>query len=283
MKSIAVLICMLMSWRCEAFEWIAHRGNARGAIENSIEGVMASWAVGADAIELDVRVSKDGVVYLFHDDEIDETLLSELPYAEIERLASGERVPRLETILNISNDTGFYLLDLKTPTIHDIERIVPIVLNASMPAERIAVQSDNLAILRQAIKALPDCQFFYLERLSRNPPFYAPPNPEKIIKKVAGINIHGISVKGRRFINADYIESLKSSGLRVYVWTINDPERAEYYRSIGVDGVITDRIEEMRKNAMGFTANQVLQLIRYSALWKSENTGTLSKCAVTGS
>ena len=247
-----------MSWRCEAFEWIAHRGNARGAIENSIEGVTASWAVGADAIELDVRVSKDGVVYLFHDDEIGGTLLSDLTYAEIELLASSVRVPRLETILNIGNETGIYLLDLKTPTIHDIERIAPTVLNASMPAERIAVQSDNLTVIRHAIKALPDCQFFYLEHLSQNPPPYAPPRPENIIKKIAGMNIHGISIKDRRFTNAPYIEALKSSGLIVYVFTINDFERAEYYRRIGVDGVITDRVEEMRKNAMGFVADKVL-------------------------
>ena len=264
MKSIAVLICILVSWRCEAFEWIAHRGNARDAIENSIAGVTASWAVGADAIELDVRVSKDEIVYLFHDDEIDGTLVSDLTYTEIEQLASSERVPRLETVLSIGNPAGLYLLDLKAPTVHDIERIAPIILNASMPVERIAVQSDNLVILRRANKSLPDCQYFYLERLSRTPPFYVPPSPEKILKKLTGINIHGISIKGRQFFNADYIESLKSSGLRIYVWTINDSDRAEYYRRIGVDGVITDQVEEMRKNATGFIANKLLNVTDHS-------------------
>ena len=40
------------------------------------------------------------------------------------------------------------------------------------------------------------------------------------------------------------VQPVQSSGLRVNVWTINNRERAKYYRTIGVDGLITDRVED---------------------------------------
>ena len=51
-----------------------------------------------------------------------------------------------------------------------------------------------------------------------------------------------MSIKGRLFIDKKYIDDIKSSGHEVHVWTINDPERAVYYKNLGVDGLITDRV-----------------------------------------
>ncbi len=68
-----------------------------------------------------------------------------------------------------------------------------------------------------------------------------------LLTKLADTRIHGLSIKGRGFIDRSYIQLLQASGLRVYIWTINDAERAEHYRNIGADGIITDRAEALRR------------------------------------
>ena len=144
MKIVVALGCILISWSCNAFELIAHRANAQGAPENSIEGVKASWASGADMVEIDVRLSQDRIVYLFHDDEIDGEPVSGMNYAEVERLTSKKRVPRLESVLEVDGATGRYLLDLKSLTSEDIGKLAAVITSSPFPAERIIVQSDNL-------------------------------------------------------------------------------------------------------------------------------------------
>ncbi len=248
MKYSTILLGFIATWQCEAFDWIAHRGNARGAIENSIEAVTASWQLGVDAIEIDVRVSTDGVVYLYHDDDINGKYVIDLTYSEITGLVPQGSAPKLASILAVDNATGHYLLDFKSPTSADVEKLAPIIRAAPIPADRIIIQSDNVDIIRAFSNVLPDCPYFYLERLDRTQPFYLPPKPHKILSKFSNVSLSGLSIKGRRFIDADYVASLKSSGLKVYVWTINEPQRAAYYRRIGVDGVITDKVETLRES-----------------------------------
>ncbi len=149
MNAIAVLTLLLISQISEAFELIAHRGNARGAVENSIAGVNASWAIGVDAIELDVRVTNDGVVYLFHDDEIGEYKVADLSYAEMGALVPNNAIPTLASVLAVGNATGYYILDLKEPTLKYVEKYAHVIKNGPVPFEQVAIQSDDLEILTE--------------------------------------------------------------------------------------------------------------------------------------
>jgi len=236
-----------MSFNSMAFEWIVHRGNANGASENSIEAVFASSAVGADVVELDVQISKDKVVYLFHDKFINGEKLANLTYSQITTLASREQVPRLETVLSLGTFNGTYLLDLKFSGTNNLELLAKLIRSAPVSMEKIAIQTNDIEMLNYGNKILPECQYFYLERLSRKMPFFIAPDSKQILKKISGLNLQGISIKGRGFVNAEYINALKSPRRKVYVWTINDIKRAKHYISIGADGVITDYVEEMKK------------------------------------
>jgi glycerophosphoryl diester phosphodiesterase len=62
---------------------IAHRANASGSIDNSTGGIATSLALGIKTVEMDVRVSKDNVVYLYHDAKIGDRRVAELTFREI--------------------------------------------------------------------------------------------------------------------------------------------------------------------------------------------------------
>jgi glycerophosphoryl diester phosphodiesterase len=125
-------------------------------------------------------------------------------------------------VLELENISGYYVLDLKHATNQNIPVYVDTILEAPISHERVAFQSENIELLDAIRKLLPDSRYYYLERLERSWPFYGIPKPQAILKKLANSSIETLSIKDREFIDENYIQSLKSTGLRVYVWTIND-------------------------------------------------------------
>jgi hypothetical protein len=113
---------------------IVHRGVSRIAPENTLEAYAAAMDCGADGIEIDIRRSRDGVLYLFHDDDLERLTnatgqVSRLSYYELLRVtpkavygpATREtRPPTLAAALALARDRAALLhLDIKEPGIQD--------------------------------------------------------------------------------------------------------------------------------------------------------------------
>ncbi len=81
-------------------------------MENSLEAVTNAWGAGATIVEVDLRLTTDGIVVLFHDDQIDDEDVGGMSLTELER-KSGRAVPSFSTILEVMPKEGVLLLDLK--------------------------------------------------------------------------------------------------------------------------------------------------------------------------
>ena len=97
------------------------RGDLANYPENTLEGVLSAASQLAPAIEIDIRMSADGTLFLMHDDTVDRTtsgmgLIKEMRDADVLHLRAdmGLRVPRLEAVLDaLSGYRGVFLLDAK--------------------------------------------------------------------------------------------------------------------------------------------------------------------------
>lgn len=113
---------------------IVHRGVSKIAPENTLEAYAAAMDCGADGIEIDIRRSRDGVLYLFHDDDLERLSnatgpVSRLSYygllcvtpKEVYGRATGDtRPPTLAAVLSLARDRAALLhLDIKEPGIQD--------------------------------------------------------------------------------------------------------------------------------------------------------------------
>ncbi|MCG3125596.1 MAG: hypothetical protein CHACPFDD_00421 [Phycisphaerae bacterium] len=113
---------------------IVHRGVSRIAPENTVEAYAAAMDCGADGIEIDIRRSRDGVLYLFHDDDLERLSnatgpVSRLSYFELLRVTPKEadgpatrepRPPTLAAVLALARDRAALLhLDIKEAGIED--------------------------------------------------------------------------------------------------------------------------------------------------------------------
>jgi hypothetical protein len=113
---------------------IVHRGVSRIAPENTLEAYAAAMNCGADGFEIDIRRSRDGVLYVFHDDRLERLtnatgLVSRLSYYELLRVTPKEvygpatcetRPPTLAAVLALARARAALLhLDIKEPGIQD--------------------------------------------------------------------------------------------------------------------------------------------------------------------
>lgn len=139
--SLLFLLCLtttLIVAQHRPLEIVVHRGANNLAPENSMASTLKCIEMGTDYVEVDVRMSQDGVLYILHDKTLDRTtngsgLISETHSSEIDKLDAGswfsenfkgEKVPRLKAFLEeVAGRTKIYF-DVKDA---DLERLISLV------------------------------------------------------------------------------------------------------------------------------------------------------------
>jgi glycerophosphoryl diester phosphodiesterase len=219
---------------------LAHRGGAREAPENTLAALRHAVASGADGVELDVRLSADGVPVVFHDEDLARFVrrparLEELAAAELaatdlglrRRRFRGERVPTLGEALAAAAPLALVNLELK-PTAR-IEALAAVVVEAVAAAglgHRTVITSLDWRLLAELERRAP--------ALARGAVLEAPQDDD-------GWLAHPLVSLALPLARAGLAERARRAGRRVLVWTENDPRQLARWAELGVEAVITDR------------------------------------------
>jgi glycerophosphoryl diester phosphodiesterase len=234
---------------------IAHRGASGSAPENTIVAFRLAAQQGADAFELDVRLTTDGVPVLLHDPTLERTtdrsgVLAALSFAELTGVDAGARftsdggrsypfrgggirVPALAEVLR-----GFpeipVMVEVKEPAAQEAVRQV--ILN-ERAQDRCVLASEQLAALqvfRQPPFATaasgPEIGALYRAVLLRRPPTAA------LYRALSVPQRH----RGLRVPTRSFVAAARALGCPVHVWTINDPGVAQRLWRVGVCGIVTN-------------------------------------------
>src|ERR1700730_16835611 len=217
-------------------EKISHRGAHQTLPENSIPAFLRAIELGADAIELDVHATTDGVVVVHHDPVVNapaaaRTRIVDLSASEISRfpLAHGVEIPTLERVLDAVSDRVMVYVEIKAP---DIEPLVVRCIRES--GARCAVHAFDHRIVITVKRIFPAIRTGVLE-VARH------------IDPVASLVAAGAQDLWQEvsFIDEELVARAHSVNARVIAWTSDDPDQWETLREIGVDGICTDRIAEL--------------------------------------
>jgi glycerophosphoryl diester phosphodiesterase len=216
---------------------IAHRGASAGRLDNSLEAFAAAIEAGADAIEFDVRRTRDGVLVAFHDPGVGGDPVAALTRAEL-AARTGHAPPLLEEILDLAR--GRIGLDVELKEAGYVDRVLDALDGAADP-DRVLVTSFLDAVVAE-VKALRPAVASGL-LLGR-----AHPRP-LVRTRVSEL----YPVARARRCRADHVlpevrlarlgalARGAAAGLAPYVWTVNDD--ASLRRLLAdprVAGVITD-------------------------------------------
>jgi glycerophosphoryl diester phosphodiesterase len=244
---------------------IGHRGAAGLAPENTMPSFRLAvdrWAV--DMIELDVRLSADGVCVVIHDATVDRTTdgtgtVAEKTVAELRALDAGYRfrdeagepayrgrgaaIPSFDEVLESFPDTRF-TVEIKVGT---VQEALAAVIRKHDAAGRVIVagmEKEDQARFRDypgaRSAATRDAIRFYIAHrlhLARAVPFGADVLQVPELHPWDGREDEG----ARRIVTPRFVADAARRGVPVHVWTVNDPGDMRRLLDWGVDGLITDR------------------------------------------
>jgi glycerophosphoryl diester phosphodiesterase len=226
----------------------AHRGVTAQAPENTLGAVRAAIAAGADYVETDVQLSKDGVLVIAHDSDFSRLggvskKVWDLTYDEIRAIPLGvreppeirrEATPTLDALLAEAKGHLKVNIELKYYGDHQpgLARKVIETVRAQGMLDQVVVQCLEYQPLLEVRQLAPEVPIGYL--LSFN------------AKRPSRLAVNFLSVEQKR-LDRKFVLSAHQHGLQVLAWTVNTAKDMERLLDLGVDGLITDQSELARK------------------------------------
>ena len=225
---------------------IGHRG-ARGHLaENTLPSIAKALDLGVDGIEIDVFRCASEELVVFHDQTL-EKLTNATGYIEQLDLDSirnievlnGFTIPTLEEVLNLINGRVMLNIELKgsqTAILTD-QMLQTFFEKETWSAEKILISSfdwEELKLFYEVNQKVP------IAILTEDDPLDALP----IAKELNAVAIN----PNYKSLNKENLTKIHKKGLKIYPWTVNQPEEISALLALGVDGIITDFPERVPKN-----------------------------------
>ena len=212
---------------------IGHRGARAYAPENTIASFKKALEMRVDAIELDVRKTKDGQIVVIHDEDIKRTtdgkgLVCELTLNEIKGFSAegGEKIPTLCEALDFLDKKAKVLIEIKE---EGLEKAVLDIVCERGCEKNVILTSFSEDVLQKIRSLNGEVETGLIYARHSNP-----------LKAALALKANYL-VALYRFTHTANVQKAHENGLKVFVWTINTPEEAEEYIEKGVDGIATDK------------------------------------------
>ncbi len=212
---------------------IGHRGARAYRPENTLASFFYAIELGVNAVEFDVRQTKDKKLVIIHDPTVDRVsngkgLVSELTLKQIKELdIDGEKIPTLQEVLDfLDKKVGKMLIELKEPGYED--RIIKELKGRGIE-DRAIIVSFHEDALRNTRKIDKEIETGLIYVKHKNP-----------IKSALELDAKYL-LPLYRFTHTANVQKAHDNGLKVMVWTINKPEEVTAYLKKGVDGIASDR------------------------------------------
>ncbi|MDQ4079159.1 MAG: glycerophosphodiester phosphodiesterase [Gemmatimonadota bacterium] len=217
-------------------ELIGHRGAPRERPENTLASFLRALDLGADAVELDVHATRDGVVVVHHDavpraDTTEASLrgrpIAGLTLAELSTYhVAGEPIPTLADVLVAIVSRARVYVEVKG---RGIESQVVDTIARATEVENVPLHSFDHRVVTRARAVDPRVQGGILSASYLV-------NPDRSLQAASARDYW----QEWSMIDADLVQTIHAVGGRVIAWTVNDPEAARHLAEIGVDGICTD-------------------------------------------
>ena len=242
-------------------EIIAHRGASYDAPENTLESVQLGWQQDADAVEVDVYLSRDNHIVAYHDETtkkiagvdrkvVDQTL-SELKNLDVGSWKGakwkGVRIPKLDDLLATIPEGRRMFIEVKCgPEI--VPGLVEAFKRSGKKPEQLVVISFNYEVVKQAKVRFPRIPCYYLSSFKRDKVTgKLKPSASELIALAKAAKLEGLNVSYKGLIDEGFIKKIQASGLELFTWTVNSSSEARRLASIGIKGITTDRPAWLRE------------------------------------
>jgi glycerophosphoryl diester phosphodiesterase len=243
---------------------VAHRGGAALAPENTLAAFAAGLEQAADALELDVHLSRDGELVVMHDPVLARTTsaagkVDELTLAELRKLDASARwfgppvarqtIPTLQEVIDLAKGRASLQVEIKVRAdgsrYPGIEAKVVDTLRRSGMVDQVVVLSfdfPTLTTIKGIEPRLRTCALIsraYLAAVGKR-------GPAAVAAEMAGLGVTYVGVD-KAWLTESLYRELRARSLGVGVWTVDDPGEMRRFASMGVDFITSNRPDVLRE------------------------------------
>lgn len=208
---------------------MGHRGAAALEPENTLLSIARAIEIGVDAVEIDVRLSKDKELVVIHDSSVDRTTNGTGPVSgytlnEIKELdaGKGETIPTLQEVIDLVSNKATLVIELKEEGIE--KRVVELIKKNGF--------DDNVYVIsfwHEVVKAAKEMD----NRIKTGVLLVGCPVDACIATQVSADAL----VMKYTFVNKKFVEIAHKEGLKVFIWNIDDRHLLGLYTAMCVDGI----------------------------------------------
>lgn len=227
----------------------AHRGASAHSPENTIAAFTLAIRQGADALELDAKLTSDGHVVVFHDQSVDRVTsgsgrVKDMKLAALRELEAGshfspkftgEPIPTLDEVFQAVGNQTYINIELTnyTSLLDDLPEKVAILVQRHSLEKRVLFSSFNPIALRKIHRIFQDIPLGFLAR---------PSSQGKTARGFLGKLLVPYQALHPHFSDTTQplVDQLHRTGRRVHVWTVNQPEEMKRLFELDIDGIFTD-------------------------------------------
>jgi glycerophosphoryl diester phosphodiesterase len=225
-------------------EIIAHRGASYLAPENTVASSKLAWKLGADAVEVDIYLSKDNEIMCIHDSNTRRTtgmdhVVSDTGSEVLRNLDAGsfkdpkykgEKIPFLQEIIKAVPKGKELVVEIKCGS--EVLPYLKGTIEKNGRNKKIVFISFDLQTITETKNTFPENKCYWLcsnrELLEKN------------LNHIPGAGLDGVSLS-YGIINENVAAEVNKLNLDLFAWTVDDPEEARRLISLGIKGITTNR------------------------------------------
>ncbi|MFK4803248.1 glycerophosphodiester phosphodiesterase [Streptomyces sp. MPA0124] len=228
----------------------AHRGGAADGLENTLRQFRRAVEAGYRYIETDVHATLDGKLVAFHDATLDRVTdaagrIADLPWEKVRhaRVAGAEPVPLFEELLETFPEVRWNIDVKAEPALEPLLELI----RRHNAWDRVCVGSFSEArVVRAQRLAGERLATSYGTRGVLGLRLRSWGLPAALRRSAVAAQVPEVQ-SGVRVVDHRFVLAAHARGLQVHVWTVNDPDRMHRLLDLGVDGIMTDHIDTLRK------------------------------------
>jgi glycerophosphoryl diester phosphodiesterase len=237
---------------------VAHRGASKDAPENTLPAFKLAFEQGADAIEGDFHLTKDGHVVCVHDSDtrrvsgtnlrVSSSTLTELRALDVgasrDKSFEGTRIPTIAEVFSTVPDGKRIYIEIKSGA-EIISPLLEEIRKSGLKSEQIVVICFDSSVLAQLKQKAPELKVSWLCSVKKGKTGAATPSIDQILSRLRSIKADAISTDTG--IPEEYIETIKTQGYQWHVWTVDNDKTARKMKALGTQSITTNVPGRMRQ------------------------------------
>lgn len=233
---------------------IAHRGAAHDAPENTLAAFRLAWQQGADGIEGDFRLTRDGEIVCIHDADTRRTAgqagkVADATLAEFRQLDvgawkgeawRGAGIPSLDEVLATVPEGKRVFIEIKCgPQI--LPALKQALAGSGLPSAQATVMSFDAAVIAEAKRLLPQFKALWLTDLTTGLKTRVKPSATEILQTLEKTGADGVGCRAHPAVDQAFMQTLRTARKDVHIWTVDDVSTAKRYLQLGADSLTSNR------------------------------------------